>query len=270
MALGLLAVLAGCTGPSGPGPTAAPTSTASAAVTGDDPAGLRATGQAVVTGDVTLAVAPGVGLAVGEADEDGAVVLELPVPASGGSTATVTAATLAGPEGTTLAVLDDDSAVLRDGGGSVVAAVTAPVLTGPAARSGAAVAVRAGDDGTATWSVTRPVRTDGTVEPPEAGTLTATLAPVAVRSATWSVRDDEGGRSLAVVPAAWARHGGLAAEEAVWAQVVALAPDAGTPGVRDQLACHMIGAPDKASWNLEPWRPEVGLLATIGALCNPK
>jgi hypothetical protein len=177
---------------------------------------------------------------------------------------------LVAPDGMTLDVLEDDSAVVRDGAGAVVAALSAPALAGDAAGSGAVLAVDARDDGTVTWSVIRPVRTDGTVEPPASGTVTATLAATAVRSATWSVRDDEGGESLAVVPADWARRGGVAAEEAVWAQVVALAPDAGTQGMHDQLTCHMIGAPDKASWNLEPWRPEVGLLATIGALCNPE
>jgi hypothetical protein len=39
--------------------------------------------------------------------------------------------------------------------------------------------------------------------------------------------------------------------------------------MRDQLACHALGAPDKATWNLEPWRPDVGLLLIMAAGCNP-
>ena len=50
------------------------------------------------------------------------------------------------------------------------------------------------------------------------------------------------------------------ADEA-WAEVLALAPDADTPGMRDQFLCHWQFAefvePGKTSWNLEPWRPVV-------------
>nr|WP_277344787.1 DUF2599 domain-containing protein [Cellulomonas sp. IC4_254] len=101
------------------------------------------------------------------------------------------------------------------------------------------------------------------------GTVTATFAATAVLDATWRDLADEGGRSLAVEPAAWARRGSLAAEEAVWSALVAAEPEADAQNVRDQLTCHLIGAPDKATWNLEPWRPDVGLLETIAALCNP-
>ncbi|MBC7292192.1 MAG: DUF2599 domain-containing protein, partial [Actinotalea sp.] len=59
---------------------------------------------------------------------------------------------------------------------------------------------------------------------------------------------------------------------AVWSALgrrTALGTDATGPGMRDQLECHALGAPDKESWNLEPWRPDVGLLATLAARCNP-
>ena len=43
--------------------------------------------------------------------------------------------------------------------------------------------------------------------------------------------------------------------------MLALAPDAGTPGMHDQFRCHWELAetrqPGKSSWNLEPWRPVV-------------
>lgn len=93
------------------------------------------------------------------------------------------------------------------------------------------------------------------------------LGTRAVRSTDWGER--EGGRSLAVDPTAWARAAGQAGLELVWAQVVAAEPEADTSTMHDQLMCHAVGAPDKATWNLEPWRPDVGLLATMSARCNP-
>ncbi|MDQ8041284.1 DUF2599 domain-containing protein [Cellulosimicrobium sp. XJ-DQ-B-000] len=93
------------------------------------------------------------------------------------------------------------------------------------------------------------------------------LGTRAVRSTDWGER--EGGRSLAVDPTAWARAAGQAGQELVWAQVVAAEPEADTPTMHDQLVCHAVGTPDKATWNLEPWRPDVGLLATMSARCNP-
>ncbi|GEM_PF-541850 len=104
-------------------------------------------------------------------------------------------------------------------------------------------------------------------EPPAAWDVVVTLATQAVRSTDWGER--EGGRSLAVDATAWARAAGRAGQELVWAQVVAAEPEADTPTMHDQLVCHAVGAPDKATWNLERWRPDVGLLATMAARCNP-
>jgi len=39
--------------------------------------------------------------------------------------------------------------------------------------------------------------------------------------------------------------------------------------LRDQLLCHADFAVLKPTWNLETWRPDVGLARTIAALCNP-
>ncbi|MBN0039242.1 DUF2599 domain-containing protein [Cellulosimicrobium cellulans] len=103
--------------------------------------------------------------------------------------------------------------------------------------------------------------------PTAAWDVVVALGTQAVRSTDWGER--EGGRSLAVDPTAWARAAGQAGRELVWAQVVAAEPEADTPTMHDQLVCHAVGAPDKATWNLEPWRPDVGLLATMAARCNP-
>jgi hypothetical protein len=58
-----------------------------------------------------------------------------------------------------------------------------------------------------------------------------------------------------------------------WGEVLALAPDADIPGMRDQFMCHWsfaeIVEPGKTSWNLEPWRPEVSDDTMISTGCNP-
>ncbi|TFF12798.1 DUF2599 domain-containing protein [Cellulosimicrobium terreum] len=110
---------------------------------------------------------------------------------------------------------------------------------------------------------------DGTATTDDAGAweVVVPLGTRAVRSTDWGER--EGGLSLAVDPTAWARAAGQAGQELVWAQVVAAEPEADTPTMHDQLVCHAVGALDKATWNLEPWRPDVGLLATMSARCNP-
>jgi hypothetical protein len=58
-----------------------------------------------------------------------------------------------------------------------------------------------------------------------------------------------------------------------WAEVLALAPDADTPGMRAQFVCHWrfaeLAQPGKASWNLEPWRPVVDDAEMVAAGCNP-
>lgn len=62
------------------------------------------------------------------------------------------------------------------------------------------------------------------------------------------------------------------ADEA-WGEVVALAPRADTPGMRDQFRCHWDFAetvePGKTSWNLEPWRPVADAATMVAAGCNP-
>lgn len=87
-----------------------------------------------------------------------------------------------------------------------------------------------------------------------------------VASATWVTRS--GVRSLAVVPSAAGRTPDADAAQ-LWSEVLRLRPDADTPGMRDQLICHLRFAPAKAAWFLEPARPAVGYAATVAAGCNP-
>ncbi|MEV0366692.1 DUF2599 domain-containing protein [Nocardia fusca] len=58
-----------------------------------------------------------------------------------------------------------------------------------------------------------------------------------------------------------------------WQEIRTADPAADTPGMWDQFRCHWewarLIAPDKPTWNLEPWRPPVGYDATVDAACNP-
>lgn len=95
----------------------------------------------------------------------------------------------------------------------------------------------------------------------------------AVHSATWT--QAEGGRSLAVTPAESLRAcaGPLARWDGIppgWAEVLDLAgPEADSPAMRQQYACHLRFARAKDAWNLEPWRPEVSEEDLLLARCNP-
>ena len=61
--------------------------------------------------------------------------------------------------------------------------------------------------------------------------------------------------------------------EVAWREVLALAPDADTPGMKAQVVCHWNFAravdPNKPSWNLEPRRPVVDDSTMIATRCNP-
>ena len=145
----------------------------------------------------------------------------------------------------------DGSAVLRDADGAAVA--------GAVATGGARLTPT---DGDRVLTLVGPTATDGADGAPGAW-----VTGVAVEATEWGER--EGGRSLAVTPSAWARGGGAAARELLWAQLVAAQPEADTPSMQAQLECHELGAPDKATWNLEPWRPEVDGVEMIRSRCNP-
>jgi hypothetical protein len=67
--------------------------------------------------------------------------------------------------------------------------------------------------------------------------------------------------------------GTFAASDQAWAEVLAAAPDANLPGMREQFDCHWqlaeFALPGKTSWNLEPWRPVVTASQMIESGCNP-
>ncbi|MDV7999800.1 DUF2599 domain-containing protein [Rhodococcus sp. IEGM 1408] len=99
----------------------------------------------------------------------------------------------------------------------------------------------------------------------------APAAPL-IAAATWA--DSDFGVTLKVAPTPAGREAwdSLAAAEA-WQQVLRLAPEAGSPGMREQFDCHWTWArilePDKPTWNIEPWRPVVGADRMLAEGCNP-
>lgn len=157
------------------------------------------------------------------------------------------AVSLLPPAGATWDLLVDESASLLGPDGAWLGGLAAP--DGPAGTG-----LRL-DDGALHLVTTGP------------GTVTLWFATTAVAGTSWG--DREGGRSLAVTPTAWARRAGPAADAGVWAQLVAADPGLDTASMHAQLSCHLLGAPDKDTWNLEPWRPEVDAVTMLATRCNP-
>jgi len=110
------------------------------------------------------------------------------------------------------------------------------------------------------------VSTSATVTTPPTAVTSPTSGPPLVASARWLTR--AGVEAVEVVPTDAGRAPTVDAD-AVWAQLVAKLPGVDTPGMRDQLVCHVHFAPGKTAWFLEPARPAVGYAATVAAGCNP-
>jgi len=276
LALGAVLVLASCTPATGEGtaePAAPPSGTsppgrspsgtsasppdASASPPGDD-----GTPLAVLTsGEVDLEVSAPAGADPVPATEvraigDGAGLLEVAIGASGpdaGDPAPVRL-TLRTP-GTFEVNVDGTVTVVGPDGAAAIGGLTAPA-------------------GTARWTAVGPEAVDLVPTPADDGSttprppeVTAVLGTSGVVSARWG--DREGGRSLAIDATSWARDAGEAGVDVVWSELVADDPEIDSATMHDQLVCHSIGAPDKETWNLEPWRPDVGLLAVLAERCNP-
>ncbi|HEX7805241.1 MAG TPA: DUF2599 domain-containing protein [Cellulomonas sp.] len=258
------ALLGGCTTASGstPAPSASQASGSTAQSTGS--AATSAPEDAAPGADVALK--SGALTLTLRADRptitpqpDGSVQASIPLPAD----LPADAAQLISPPGMTFEVQLDGSVVVRDPAGAFLGGLASPTAT---ADDGTVVRARFEAAGTQGLRVVVSGALLGSTGS-TSGTATVWLGTSVLTSATWGER--EGGRSLAVDPTLWARAGGLAAEDATWAAVVALAPEADTNGMHDQFLCHALGAADKATWNLEPWRPDVGSMATLVARCNP-
>ncbi|MFQ6329004.1 DUF2599 domain-containing protein [Nocardia sp. CWNU-33] len=88
----------------------------------------------------------------------------------------------------------------------------------------------------------------------------------------WTVAID--GPRLLVFPTPAGRNTTFpGSEDRAWQEVLAQSAAADTPGMRDQFVCHWhwarMVAPNKPSWNLEPWRPALDYQAIVQAGCNP-
>lgn len=75
------------------------------------------------------------------------------------------------------------------------------------------------------------------------------------------------------MPTNWNRQSGGAYASTSWALLKAKKSGSSywtnEGGLKDQYYCHTQAAKLKDSWNLEPWRPNVSLAATIAKACNP-
>lgn len=98
------------------------------------------------------------------------------------------------------------------------------------------------------------------------------LPPPYIERVEWA--QTQVGPSLQIYPTRAGRQvSGNGAADAAWREVLALRPDADTPGMRAQFDCHWTFArivdPEKTSWNLEPGRPVVSDEEMIASRCNP-
>ncbi|NED99487.1 DUF2599 domain-containing protein [Phytoactinopolyspora halotolerans] len=106
----------------------------------------------------------------------------------------------------------------------------------------------------------------------ESGQTADAAAGTYIERVSWI--PDPAGERLAVYPTDHGRYEAPAAQwPEAWDEVVRMEPGADYPHMRDQFRCHVefarIAEPDKPSWNLELYRPDVGYLGTVLASCNP-
>lgn len=250
-----------------PGATAAPTEDAGPSPSSTGPSAARP--PLVVHADVSSGAVVLDQEAAGEGAGDPGTVSSAP-DADTGAVLTLTL-----PDPTTVVSLDVPAATgasarsEADRSASVVSADGALVL-------GVAPAEAAAPDGTrprVRWSAADDggPRLDLDLEDvdPAAFPLVVTthLGTSVVASTAWG--DREGGRSIAVTPTDWGRVSGATGSLFAWADLLAADPTAGTPGMEEQLQCHLLGAREKDTWNLEPWRPAVSLVEYALARCNP-
>lgn len=130
--------------------------------------------------------------------------------------------------------------------------VTRPTDGTPGEGDAPPTTARAADDTAATSSPVDPCRSGGPL----------------VATAAWV--DLDGRPSLEVVPTQLLRDCGLhGIQDRAWDELLSRVPGAGTEGMQAQLTCHVLFAPTKDVWHLEPWRPVVGSTELLAARCNP-
>lgn len=166
---------------------------------------------------------------------------------------------LAVPDGSVLELLADGS-VLVTSGGEFVAGVAAPWA---ADATGEAVPTHYYLDGT---TVVQVVDLEGVTAFPVVADPWLGIALISKVVRVWT----SSGYTYQVTPTAYGR---VATELALWATWTE-SVSKGVPNrqnLQEQLICHPMSyvARIKSTWNLDTWRPTVGLAKTIAAKCNP-
>jgi hypothetical protein len=99
----------------------------------------------------------------------------------------------------------------------------------------------------------------------------AAIEPALIDHVSWGTTSL--GRTLRIYPSPLGRtYEAPDGADIAWAEVLVLAPDAQSAGMRMQFDCHWSGRafiPNKPSWNLEPWRPPVDATLMAVSQCNP-
>ena len=111
---------------------------------------------------------------------------------------------------------------------------------------------------------------------PVAAAAPADTPPPYIDHVTWAKWGDLSSLRVYPTPAARRASGHAGTQplaQAAWNEVLTLSPDAAIPGMWEQFLCHWnlaeFAQPGKASWNLEPWRPEVSYEEMVAKRCNP-
>jgi hypothetical protein len=100
-----------------------------------------------------------------------------------------------------------------------------------------------------------------------------------IQSVQWTVAEEDPpnpcpvGWRLLVTPTSWGRFSYPGIEPLAWHEVLHLAgPRADTSTMHDQFDCHWFGvrlkAPRKPTWDLETWRPDIGVVGFLENSCN--
>ena len=254
--------------PDAPGPTPAPTEDPATSPSSEPPSAGPAlvvhadvsSGAVAVDHEAAETGEPATVSAVPDADTGAVLTLTLPDPQASVTLDVPAVSGGAAPGGAARSEADRSAAV-TSADDRLVLGVSSPESTAP---DGSHPPVRwsADDDGP------RLVLDLGDVDPADFPLVVTThLGTSVVASTSWGER--EGGRSLAVTPTDWGRVSGATGSVFAWADLLAADPTADTPGMEEQLQCHLLGAREKATWNLEPWRPAVSLVEYALARCNP-
>ena len=98
-----------------------------------------------------------------------------------------------------------------------------------------------------------------------------------IRSVVWAWHSGYG-FTLMVTPTSWQRvWNGYYPAKAGWNELYSKYRNRGLntnlDGMKDQYMCHVqivsVRSPNKPTWNLDEWRPNVSYAQTINASCNP-